>query len=539
MGLSGNIWKGPNKLFRILSASKDCYITSKFIAGIRSTDSNTGNAATCDIFALKDETFISSSVSGVLELSRMLIQFDYSQLSALTSSKLNISDSSFKCFLNLKDVYGGQTTPSNFTLRLIPLSKSFDEGRGFDVVAYRDIDSANFITASILNGSASLWNVSGAGASGTLGSPNIDIIVSGNIGFGLQDMTVSQFFARGDENFYADITHLVSASIAGILPNNGFRIGFSDQEEYDATTRFVKRFGTRHANNKSLHPKLIVKYNDSIIDSNGNPEFNVNQNLFIYNILNGQYSNFTSGSSNITGSNSLKLRLIASKSITFTTTSYSISHSASISHITRSLYVISQSFSASQAIIGNQAQTGIYSASILLSTITNQSLISFLSGSTEQMFKAEWTSNDGSVVFAKDWFTFKKPMGMFSNLLESNYVINVTNLRQTYTKNDVARLRVFVQDYNTETRAFRYALNTSSVILYNMKWRLIKAFSKDVVIPFDSSATLCSTDKDGMYFDLFMQDFDNNEVYEIEFLITEAGKDQYITNTGYRFKVIN
>lgn len=524
-------------MYRILTASKDTYVTNKYIAGSRSLNSNVGQAGSNDLYHLKDEIFLSASVSGTIELSRILIQFDYNPLIALTSSILNVANSSFKCYLQLKDIYGGQTTPSNFTLRTIPLSRSWDEGRGLDVVAYRDIDAANFLTASISNGSPSLWFASGSGASGSMGATDIDIITSGNIGSGVQDLTVTQSFARGDEHLWMDVTHLVSASIVGILPNNGFRISFIDQEEYDGVTRFVKRFGSRHTNNKDLRPKIIVKYNDTINDANNNALFNVSQSFYTYNIVNGSYANFTSGSSQITGSNSAILRLIASRSITWATNSYSISHSASISYLTRSLYIITQSFSASQFALNNISQTGIYSSSVNLSTVTNQALINFLSGSSEQSFRSEWVSLDGSVVYSKGHILFKQPYGSFSNVLERNYVVNITNLKQVYTSDEVVRLRVFVQDNNTETRAFRFASDTNSVILNNMKWRLRKAYSRDIVIPFDNPATLCSSDFGGMYFDIFMQDLDLNEIYELEFSITESNRDYFVSNEGFRFKV--
>ena len=85
---------------------------------------------------------------------------------------------------------GGQMTPTNFTISLFPLSQSFDEGVGRNVVSFFDIGAANFYTASYKNSSNVLWNMSGANAQGnidkTATAPNdypedIDIIVSGNL----------------------------------------------------------------------------------------------------------------------------------------------------------------------------------------------------------------------------------------------------------------------------------------------------------------------------------------------------------------------
>jgi hypothetical protein len=95
-----------------------------------------------------------------------------------------------------------------------------------------------------------------------------------------------------------------------------------------------------------------------------------------------------------------------------------------------------------------------------------------------------------------------------------------------------------VLDYNTEQSASRLALQPKSVILDNLKWRLINAYSRKVIIPFDNGATLCSYDAEGMYFDIWMQDFAQGEVYEIELMITYGGKDHLISNDGFRFKVM-
>ena len=52
---------------------------------------------------------------------------------------LDIASPTFKCYLKLHDVYGGQTTPSNFKLAVFPLSKSFDEGIGRDIIRFSDL----------------------------------------------------------------------------------------------------------------------------------------------------------------------------------------------------------------------------------------------------------------------------------------------------------------------------------------------------------------------------------------------------------------
>ena len=67
----------------IITASKDCYITNKIIDNkYRSKNSNTGRAATLDLFKLFEESGVVESgnfvTSNVKEKSALLIKFDYS-----------------------------------------------------------------------------------------------------------------------------------------------------------------------------------------------------------------------------------------------------------------------------------------------------------------------------------------------------------------------------------------------------------------------------------------------------------------------------
>lgn len=545
-------------MYRILSASKDGYIQNKIISGERCTTSNVGQAATSDLFKLYDQTTLLSSstvLSGVIELSRLLIKFDYDTLQQITGSFLNTNDTTFKAYLSLKDVYGGQTTPSNFTITLMPLSKSWDEGRGSDVISYRDLDTTNFLSAS----SITPWQISGAmegSVSGILGDTLLDVYVSGNLGSGTVPLTVSQTFARGDEDLLMDVTTLVSAAMRATSPiqNNGWRLSFSAVEETDSNTYFVKRFGTKQAQSTALRPQLIIKYNDQIQDDSGNAMFNTSgsQNIFTYNRVDGVAQNFISGSTEITGNNCVILNLYAGKYITYTANSWSTSHSASIDHLTRSWYMITQSFTGSQVSIGGILEPGIYSASVNMNTTANTTLKNFLTSSKSQEFRYEWLSTVDAVgiegvsgssyaysPLASGKATWKLPQGSVSNFDEENWVVNVTNLKQLYKSTERARLRLFILDYNTEQAASRIPLKPKSMIFDNIMWQIRKAYTNEIIIPFDDPATLCSYDGEGMYFNLWISDLPAGEVYELSFMINHGGRDCLIDKSGFRFKVMD
>jgi hypothetical protein len=125
---------------------------------------------------------------------------------------------------------------------------------------------------------------------------------------------------------------------------------------------------------------------------------------------------------------------------------------------------------------------------------------------------------------------------------DRNIVMNITNLKQEYTKNEEPRLRVFIQDYNNEMKYSRVPKLLTSEVFSKMFWRLKEANSKKIIFDFDTTnnSTKLSSDGNGMWFDFDMSSLSSEKIYEFEFLIKENGlKDYLILNQGFRFKVLS
>ena len=529
-------------MYRILKADKDSYVTNKIIYSTKpttssSTDANVGQAGTIDIFKLYDATPVPSGTSGV-ELSRGLIHFDISELRSLTGSLLNITDPSFKCYFSLKNVYGGQTVPSNFTLILYPLAKDWNEGRGNDVIGFRDLDAVNWFTAS-LNPSLVTWTSGGIGYGGDTADNNADYYLSGSLSLGYVPLAFSQSFPRGDEDLFIDVTTAVSATLANHIPDYGFRLSFSGSQETDTVTRFVKRFSSKQSRNTNLHPALVVKYNDSFIDNQVQPFFDLNNKVGVYFYPYGNPTNFVSASTEISGSGSLMLELIASQSQYVTTTSFSLSHSASISYISASWVYFSQSFTGSQIQIGGLNQTGSYYADVFLSkATTGLSGVFKKDGSVD--FMPVWKSLDNTVIFATGSHITFRPTSVYDNVTGNrNYNVNILSLKDIYLNTDVVTLHAFVYDYDPTVKSFYIPYLNKSLPIKKMYWRLIDPFSKEILIPFDDVGTLTSLDAEGNYFKLYMKDLPLNRILEIELLIKQDnGQTFLIQNQGFTFKVV-
>lgn len=534
-------------MYRLIPCVADTYITNKIIRGSntslsRSQTSNVGQATTIDLFKLYNETSVNSGSSGV-ERSVGLLKFDINQLKAITGSYLDINNGSFKCTLKLFDAYTGLPTPSNFSLNLNPLAKPFTEGRGMDVASFKDIDVANWLTASILNNSSSLWSLSGASSGSILGSLTADYFFSGSLSGITASLVASQTFSRGDEDLSIDVTNIVSGVISNQIPDYGFRISFNDVAETDQYSYFVKRFFSRNSVKKYKRPVLVVEFDDSTIEHSLEPIFNNATVLGLHNSLRGNEKNLVSGSFELTGSNCLMLDLIGEKTVTYWTSSWSSTHSRSINHLTSALVAFTASFSGSQQKYGNSNLyiTGSYFASASL--YSTSSLVSlFLSESRELSLKPIWKSLDGNMVFSiGDKITYKFSDAIDNNSIENqNLVCSLTNLKQTYIKGEIPRIRLFALNYRDNLSNYYVPPKLKSVFVDKMFWRLKNIKTNEIVIPFSitNNGTRLSVDGEGMFFDLFTADLPENEDYELEFFGSYCGKDQLFTNKTFTFKIV-
>lgn len=510
-------------MYRIIRADKDAYVTDRIVDNtFRATDANVGHAASLDLFKLFDESSISGTLQP-LEKSRLLVHFDLDAIRAVTGSIVDFSDSSFKATMILRDIVGGQPVPSNYTVIVHPVSKSWDEGIGRDVGRYSDLDAVNWVTASVSTG-LDTWNTPGAGGEGLLGSTDIDIITSGNIGAGVEDLFKTQLFEMGEEDLEIDVTNLVSATLAGILPDEGFRIAFSGVLETNSSSLFVKRFGTRHGTNARLAPSLIVKFDDSLQDNHSNFLFDTSGSLFLFNDANGTPVNLLSGSaaSELTGLGALSLKLI----------------SGGIAPVT------SQSFSATYSVDqfsrGDNFVTGVYVANFAVSSF-DDALINEITLVGSATFHTIWGSNDGTVAYRTGSIVINRSdLNPFVQQ-QRQLIATIPNHRQVYRRSQVPRIRINVLDILPETalKFSKLPLERVGEVIDTMYWRLVDIYSSEVVIPFDTTddSTRMSTDAKGMFFDFFPTDLNIGRVFSFEFLIQDGGEDIIIDKNLPTFRI--
>lgn len=499
-------------MLKVLRPLKDTYITNRVINSEPQTSANVGGGGSLDLFKLYGVT---STVSGTtrvpnVELSRLLVKFDLDPLRKLVAAgKVDPSNPSFNCRLHLHDVYGGQPCPTNFTVEVHPLSASFDEGLGRDVVFYSDYDTANWLTGS----AGRPWKASGCSLGGSSGEM-VDYL-SASSGISLK---ASQGFLVGDEDLDIDVTVAVSATLAGLVPDEGFRITLAASLEGDQHTYFVKRFASKNAYNEDLHPKLYVRFDESIQDDSTNAYLDTASTLVLHNFVRSAPANLASGSTPVTGTQCLILQLVTP-----------------VSGGTYSLY-----FTGSQHFAGVNPQTGIYSASVLVSS-TEPALVDQWQTSGSITFTPIWQSLDGTVAYhTGSAITFQAPQ-RGDVALTPRYEVTVLGVRDRMATNEQTTLRINIFDITAPIvqRATRLPVQIPGKVVRDVHFQVRDAVTKTVVVPFDTvwNSTRASSDAQGMYFRLDSSNLTAGRSYVIDVLIVSGDDQQLYEAASPAFRV--
>jgi hypothetical protein len=501
-------------MYIIATASADTYITNKIIDGVRATDANVGRAGTLDLFKLYDET-VSGTTANNIEISRILVKFDISRLSSIGT--LNINDPTFRSYIRLQSIESGLPSPRDFTVSVFPLAVPFDEGDGRDVSAFSDIDTCNFLSSSAGTG----WNISGAYATGGVGDSAIDFYTSGNLqdGLGIRSLESKQQFSDGNEDLFVEVTDIVSATLGGILQNNGFIISFSGSQETDDITRFVKRFASRHVINHALRPRLESHFKDSIIDSHNSFYFDTTGSLFLTNDIASSNVNIVSASSPVVGNDCMKIVL--------STGSFAITQSVS------------------QAKIGNSFLVGVYSSSFAINAFSAQVITGTLTlkdavaASGSIIFDERWKSNDGSVTFYSSQLTCSLPNRNSGIGQPRQLIVKAVNSQQEFQNNSNYRFRLFIYDPNFEPSAARMVRSLDSESPEALYFRVIDAENSYVYIPFEEyqNGTRVSQDSSGAYFDVIFDGLPIGKTLMLEYLVVDKGIKYILRDAGSKFRV--
>lgn len=245
---------------------KDTWIHNDYVAPnlARITGSNLGASEELDVFK---RSGISGAIGsmGSSSLGRAMLQFDFSQFSALTASG-DIPTGSMTFRLRMNHKTRGCPQPTSYDMTIKPISSSWDEGLGQDI-GYGDHGFANWDKRS----STDFWT-----------TPGGDFISS---------TTASAHFDTGNEDIDVDVTAIVNNWLSGTFPNYGLAVMMTASIESDSvyTDYYRKKFYSRQTGFSDRAPYIEVRVPDFKGDDRTNMHWDRTGSLYLYNVVGGTF----------------------------------------------------------------------------------------------------------------------------------------------------------------------------------------------------------------------------------------------------------
>tara|TARA_R100001079_G_scaffold79722_2_gene43692 strand:+ start:25616 stop:27100 length:1485 start_codon:yes stop_codon:yes gene_type:complete len=494
-------------MIRRYYATKDNTITNAFEENLvnRGTGSNMGASDILEVFSIYGQA--SSSLGLSSELARTLIEFNVTEISSSRDSGTIPAAGSVSFYLNMYNAPHSQTIPSNFTMQVLAVSSSWEEGYGLDMELYEDKTNdkigSNWIQArqSASHADDGKWNKVGGDYHA---SP-----------------TFSQNFSSGLENLSLDVTSLVEQWIAGTKQNYGFGIKLSNTFEtyFSSSTGantgsiihntsgqrrsfFTKKFFGRDTEFYHQRPVLEARWDSSRKDDRGyfhassslvSANENLN-NIYLYNRVRGRLRNYPIAPTS------------ASIRISSTATTGSNMVSASVSNVA----------------------TGVYKARLALDT-------------TASTVYDIWYS--GSIGYHTGTIDVKSFQSLGYNP-EDVYVLSMPSLRKEYRKNQTHRLNLYVREKNWSPNIHTIAVRSSipSAIIPSASFQLKRCIDDHIVVPYGTGSTLhtsLSYDVSGNYFDLDTTYLESGYLYDIQYSFYDEENGWEEQPYRFKFRVVD
>jgi hypothetical protein len=468
-------------------ATKDNTITNAFKEGLttRGTGSNMGAADILEVFSIYGQASSTSS-----ELARTLVEFDTTAVTTARSASAIPASGSVDFYLRMYDAEHVESTPRDFTLTVAAISQSWNEGTGLDMNNYTDLGESNWIKAS----STTNW----ADEGGKFLTGSID---------GDPDMHTSRSFDVGTEDLSIEVTTIVEQWLKGVTGSYGFGVFLTSSQEEATQSYYTKKFFARSSEYFHRRPVLEARWNDSIADDSSNfylsssraPAVDNLNTIYMYNYVRGQLVNIP-----VIGTGAIRVSLYSG----------SAGPTGSALNLPIGGNVASDGDTSA---VGGYVSTGIYSASLAYSSSSitsvypvwhNGSGTEYFSGSAITVKSQE----DASIYPIKDW------------------VVNITNLKTTYSTDEIARFRLYVRPKNWNPNLYTVAqTQIETTPIEKAYYKLNRVVDNFEVISYgtgsgNESYTQLSYDGSGNYFDLDMSMLQSGYSYQLTFLFNLVGE---------------
>jgi len=478
------------------TASADNTITNAYEANLvtRGTGSNMGYADSLEIFSIYGQE--SGSTGQSQELSRVLIQFPVSTISADRAANTIPASGSVSFYLKMFNAEHPFTLPQDFNLVVAPISQSWNEGTGLDMDEYQDFGTSNWLSASSGTG----WtNIGGdylsqdnSNVSFPEGYENLEVDVSEVVENWIKG------FSGGEYNNYGFGIRLTASQEAYFSSSTGADLGSVIHNTVGATqSYYTKKFFARSTEFFFKRPVIEARWDSRTMDDRENFFFSSSRATAADNLNTLQLYNYgRRGLNNIpaVGTNSILVSFYSSSNGSPTGSKISLQAGGS-----------TVSTGDTEA-TGSYVSTGIYSCDISLTA----------AATPLQEIHDVWHS--GGVEYFTGSF-FPELMPTYDSAPTFNRITSCKNLKKVYSTQDTARFRFFVRNKNWSPTLYTVATaNNPTDIIESASFSIHRITDNLVAIPYGTGSnfsTYLSYDKEGNFFDLDMSLLEADYMYEI------------------------
>ena len=453
-------------------ADADNTITNAYKSNLVTTGSlsNMGESDVVETFSIFAQANSSSS-----ELSRILTKFPVSDIVSDRTAGHIPKSGSVNFILKLSNAEHTETTPTKYTLTVQPVSQSWEEGYGLDMEEYSDLGASNWVSAS----TGTPWSSLGG-----------DYLTSSNY---------DAYFENGYEDLEVDITGLVEEWVSGTIDNYGVGIHLTASEESASRSYYTKKFFARGSEFYYKRPHIEARWDSAITDDRNNfirsssllPASDNLNTLYLYNKFKGKFVDIPS---------------VGTGDIYVSIYSGSTAPAGSRVPLQGGVYVVT----------GGHVSTGVYSASVAVSS------------SYKTIFDV-WHDDAASIT---EFFTGSAitptTYNASSDDSASTYIINITNLKKAYARNEQVQFRLYARPKDWQPNIYTVAQNEiENTVMDKMYYRLYRSSDSYEVVSYGTGSTnhtKLSYDNKGNYFNFDMSLLQKDYEYTLKFLIEEYGE---------------
>jgi hypothetical protein len=501
------------------TASADNTIVNAYQQNLktRGTGANAGQADVVEVFSVYGrQTPQTPTQSGSQELSRYLVKFPIDSISADRTAGTVPTAGNVSFYLRMFNAPTSKTVPIEYKLGIHKITQEWEEGIGLDLEGYKDLVKGNIGSDWIQRKKGANWTTVGGTYS-----------VSTN-------EFVEQHFSTGLENIEIDITSMVEQWITTPASNYGMLVKLSSSYEayFSSSTGantgslihnpdgatvsyYTKRFFARGTQYYYKRPLIEARWNDVTRDDRTNfyysssratSQDNLNT-LYFYNVIRGRLTDIPG-----VGTGSILISLYGGN--------------AADSAPSGSKLLL---YDGNTNITGGHVSTGIYSCSMAITSAATP---------LDTLYDV-WHSG-GVEYFTGSISPLSYTTGMTAG--PTTYYINITNLKNSYSNNEIVRLNLYSRNKNWEPNIYTVANSTPDVVpIVSSSYRVYRILDGLEVVPYGTGSehhTGLSYDVGGNYFDFDMSLLEAGYQYAFKFAFyDDIAKSWQEQDETFKFKV--